>query len=47
MRNIKNVKMVVASLKVPFQNFPQETELDNKETQSKITDLERFRLWMS
>jgi hypothetical protein len=43
MQNIKNVKMVVTSLKVPFQNFPEE----KKETQSRIADLERSKLWMS
>jgi hypothetical protein len=47
MKNLKNVKMVVASLKVPFQTFPEETELDKKETQSRIADLERSKLWMS
>jgi hypothetical protein len=36
--------MVVASLKVPFQNFPEETELNKKESQSRIADLERSKL---
>jgi len=44
MQNIKNVKMLVALLKVPFQNFPEETELNKKETQSRIADLERSKL---
>jgi hypothetical protein len=47
MQNIENVKMVVACLKVPFQDFPEETELDKKETQSRIADLGRSKLWMS
>jgi len=39
--------MVVASLKMPYQNFSEETELDKKEIQSRIADLERTKLWMS
>jgi len=46
-KNITNVKMVVASLKMPYQNFSEETELDKKEIQSRIADLERTKLWMS
>ena len=30
MQNIKKVKMVVACLKVPFQNFPEETAWQKK-----------------